>query len=294
MIKLAYLSVIFIWSTTPLAVYWSSQSGVMFGVTSRMLIGLLTLMFIFFITRQNLNYSKKAYLAYSCAGLGIYIAMSLVYYGVQYIPTGWVSVLFGLSPIITGISAVYILNENHFTANKLAGMGFGLMGLVLIFGGSNEFGEHAGFGILLMFLSTFAHALSAVIIKKINAPISGVESTYGGLMIAVPLFIITLLITGEKIETISYKTFASILYLGVIATAIGFSLYYFILQKLDPVRVSLISLITPVSGLYLGHVLNNESITITVILGTVLILIGLFLFESKKLILNTNSNGVDI
>ncbi len=281
MIKLAYLSVIIIWSTTPLAVYWSSQSGVMFGVTSRMLIGLLSLMFIFFVTRQNLNYSKKAYLAYICAGLGIYIAMSLVYYSVQYIPTGWVSVLFGLSPIITGIASAYVLNENHLTTKKLSGMGLGLMGLVLIFGGSNDFGEHAGFGILLMLLSTFAHSLSAVFIKKVNAPISGIESTYGGLMIAVPLFIFTFYMADESVASFSYKTTASIIYLGVIATAIGFSLYYFILQKLDPVRVSLISLITPVSSLYLGHILNNEAITISIILGTILILIGLVLFEMK-------------
>ena len=36
----AYLGVILIWSTTPLAILWSSQEvGFVFGVSSRMLIG---------------------------------------------------------------------------------------------------------------------------------------------------------------------------------------------------------------------------------------------------------------
>ncbi|MGZ8928379.1 MAG: EamA family transporter, partial [Methylobacter sp.] len=39
-IPLAYISVILLWSTTPLAIKWSGEgSGYLFGVTGRMVIG---------------------------------------------------------------------------------------------------------------------------------------------------------------------------------------------------------------------------------------------------------------
>ena len=41
-VPLAYIGVIIIWSTTPLAIKWSGgDAGFLFGVTARMLIGLL-------------------------------------------------------------------------------------------------------------------------------------------------------------------------------------------------------------------------------------------------------------
>ena len=36
----AYISVVLIWATTPLAIQWSSQSvGFLFGISSRMILG---------------------------------------------------------------------------------------------------------------------------------------------------------------------------------------------------------------------------------------------------------------
>lgn len=281
MIKTAYISVIIIWSTTPLAVFLSSQSGVWFGVTSRMTIGLLTLLTIFIVTGQRLTLTKQAFSAYLAAGFGIYIAMSLVYFSAQYIPSGWISVIFGLSPMITAVLSFHILDEDHFNKAKLLGMSLGLFGLLFIFSSGQSLGNMAKIGVFTMLLSTIAHALSAVYLKKINAPISGIESTLGGLLIAAPLFAMTFYISGEQVTELSYTTIASILYLGFIATAIGFSLYYFILKNLDAMRVSLLTMVSPVCALMLGNLLNQEPINFSIIIGTVLIILGLSLFELR-------------
>lgn len=282
MIKTSYISVIFIWSTTPLAIQWSSQAGPLFGVTSRMLIGLMTLALIFVLTKQRLTQSKDALIAYLAAGLGIYLSMSLVYWSAQFIPSGWISVIFGLSPIMTGVLSIYFLNENHFSLLKMLGMLLGVIGLLVIFSASESFGLNAVWGVCGIVAGTFTHALSAIFVKRINAPISGLEATFGGLLVAVPLFAVTYLSSGEKLSDLSAVTIYSILYLGMIATAIGFSMYYFILQKMDAVRVSLITLVTPICALYLGAAFNDELVTLSVVIGTVLVLLGLALFEFDK------------
>lgn len=282
MVRAVYISIILIWSTTPLAIHWSSQSGMWFGVTGRMIIGLASLALLFAIKRRKLPGGRKPVLCYLTAGLGIYTAMSLVYYSAQYIPSGWISVIFGLSPIITGIASVFLLNENHFTLKKTAGMWLGLSGLILLSSSGSESGSETAWGIFTMVLSTIAHTLSAVLLKRIDAPVSGLESTLGGLLIATPLFVVTFWLTGANIEAISYKTAASIIYLGIVATAMGFTMYYFILRSMNPVRASLISLVTPLCALFLGHILNQESVSFSVILGAALILAGLGLFESRS------------
>ncbi len=281
MVRATYLSLIVIWSTTPLVIYWSSQSGVLFGLTARMVIGMFTLVMIFIATKQKLTCTKDAFITYLIAGLGFYLAMSLVYWSVQYIPSGWVSVIFGLSPIITGVGSIYLLNENHFTISKTLGMVLGMTGLLVIFSSSKELGTQAIWGVCAMMMSTIAHSMSAIFIKKINASVSGVESTFGGLLIAVPLFSMTFLMSGGSVDHISMSTVLSIGYLGIIATAVGFSMYYFILKKMDVVRVSLISLVTPVCALFLGSLLNGEKVTVSVLVGTALIITGLALFEIK-------------
>ncbi len=284
MVKTSYLSVIVIWSTTPLAIQWSIQSGMLFGLMSRMSLGLLVLCVLFAVTKQKLNLNMDACVAYLTAGLGIYFSMSLVYWSAQYIPSGWISVIFGFSPIFAGVASIYFLNENHFTKNKTFGMVVGTIGLFVVFHTSAAMGVHSLLGVFAMLMSTIAHATSAVLLKKINASITGTQATLGGLLVAVPLIVVTFLFSGESVGGFSVQSTLSILYLGAIATAVGFSMYYYILNRLNAVKVSLIALITPVCALLLGAYLNNEPLSMSILIGGGLILFGLALFElpSKK------------
>ncbi len=74
-------------------------------------------------------------------------------------------------------------------------------------------------------------------------------------------------------------TIAAIVYLGIIGSVLGFALYYYVLKHVDTTRVALITVITPVIALLLGHLLNGEAIQVEALIGTAAILSGLLLFE---------------
>ena len=78
------------------------------------------------------------------------------------------------------------------------------------------------------------------------------------------------------------KSALSILYLGLIGSAVGFPLYFYLLKKLSPERVAIVTLLTPVTALLLGTFLNNEPISSKVWFGTTLILTGLSIYEYGK------------
>lgn len=280
-LRIAYLGVVLIWSTTPLAIQWSSESaGYLFGVTARMLLGMVAVYLILYFIRQKLPLHQRAVSTYLVSGAGIYTAMTCVYWAAQHIPSGWISVVFGLSPIITGIMAVLILREDTLPFHKIAGMVLGFTGLVVIFGNSMNTGDKLLYGITAVLAGTTFHSLSAVMVKRINAGLSGFASTAGGLSFAAPLFLLTWIFSENDFPVeISTRTLYAIIYLGVIASAIGFAMYYYILSRMDVSRVSLITLITPVCALGLGNLLNGEPVSHLVITGTGFILSGLLFFE---------------
>ena len=279
--RIAYICVIFIWSTTPLAIKWSSEGvGIFFGVSARMVLGLLVAYLILYVMKSRLPWHRPALKTYFSSGLGIYSAMSCVYWASQYIPSGWISVVFGLSPIITGIMAVIMLREDALLPHKLLGMLLGFAGLLTIFGTGMHAGNNFIFGIAAVLAGTTFHSLSAVIIKQINAQLSGIASTAGGLTFAVPMFLVTFIIfEGNLPVEINNKSLYAIIYLGVIASAIGFALYYYILSNMEVSRVSLITLVSPVCALTLGNMLNGEDVSFLVLTGAGLIISGLLFYE---------------
>ena len=281
-VPLAYLGVIIIWSTTPLAIKWSGiDSGYLFGVTARMLIGLLfTSALLLVVSRRRLPLDLESRKTYLVAGIAIYGAMLSVYWASQYISSGFISVIFGLTPIVTGIMAALWLNEKSLTPAKILGVILGVFGLFVIFNQGIQFGGNAVIGIAGVCLSVLLHSISSVWLKKLKHNLTALEITHGGLLVSVPLYLLTWFITqGTWPESFSQRGLGSIIYLGIFGSVLGFILFFYILKHVDVSRVSLITLITPVLALFLGFALNNEVLNVTIWIGTGLIMLGMSFYQ---------------
>ncbi len=281
LIIIAYLLMIIIWSTTPLAIKWSSQ-GIDFvtGVSVRMFIGASLALTLALILYRRIPMHKKARQVYLASALAIYGAMMMVYWGAQFIPSGLVSVLFGLTPIITTGFALYLLRSEYFSLNKFIGAFMGIMGLAVIFIDRISLGGQALFGIAAVLASVTLHAGSAVWIKRLNEPLPALIVTTGGLIYSMPLFILSFALFADPFpEQLPSRTLWSIIYLGVMGSVVGFVSYYFVLSRLSPSTVALATLITPISALLLGKWFNSESITVSIFIGTALVLSGLIVHQ---------------
>lgn len=280
-VPLAYLGVILIWSTTPLAIQWSGQGGgFLLGVTARMVLGALLALTALALLRHRLPWHRAARRTYLAAGLGIYASMLCVYWASQYIPSGWIAVIFGLAPVVTGAMAAVWLGERSFTPSRLAGMLLGLGGLVVIFRAGLDLGPGAVYGLLGMLASVSLHSASAVWVKKLNPMLPGLTVTTGGLLVAAPLYLLTWWLgDGRPPQTLPMRTVLSIVYLASFGSVLGFAMYYYVLQRLEAGRVALITLVTPVAALWLGGWLNDEPINGSALAGAALILSGLACYQ---------------
>jgi len=277
----AYVGVILIWATTPLGIKWSGDDiDFLFGVTARMAIGLVLCLLLVALMSRRMRWYPAALYTYLAAGIGMWLAMTGVYWAAQQIPSGLISVVFGLAPLVTGWMAATWLGEVVFTPFRIVGMACGVLGLGVIFAQGAAIGSAAFAGIAVVIASVVVHSLSAVWVKRIDAGIHPLEVTTGALIVAVPLYALTWWLAGDGAPVeIPPRALAAILYLGVFGSVIGFVMYYYLLTYSEASRVALITLVTPVLALMIGQQLNAEVIGTRVWIGTLVILLGLASFQ---------------
>jgi len=277
----AYLGVILIWTTTPLAIKWSGEgTHFLFGLFGRMAIGAVLCLVLALMLRLPLPRHRRALHTYLASGLGIWGGMSCVYWGARFIPSGWIAVIFGLTPVITGALATLVLRERALTPARLAGMALGLVGLATIFARGATLGPEGLWGIVAILGAAVIQSTSAVWVKRLDAGLPALAVTTGGLLVAVTLIAFHWLAAGaEWPARVPTRAAWAIVYLGLGGSVIGFVLYFFVLQRLEATKVALITLVTPVSALLLGHGLNSEPFSAPVGWGTAAILSGLLLVQ---------------
>jgi len=152
--------------------------------------------------------------------------------------------------------------------------------LAIMFGSALQLGYDAVLGISGVLVSAFLQSVSSVWIKRIAAKLPALSQVAGGLLLALPAYLLTWGIADGHWPTLLTPTsLAAIIYLGVIATTIGFVLYYYLLTHLPATRVALITLVSPLLALMLGHIINHELLTMKIITGTLFILSALIMHE---------------
>lgn len=75
------------------------------------------------------------------------------------------------------------------------------------------------------------------------------------------------------------KSLLSIVYLAVFGSLLGFTLYFFLLSEMSPTSLSLVTLITPITALYIGYWVNAEILSSKTIWGAAVIVLALALYQ---------------
>lgn len=280
-VPIAYLAIIIIWSTTPLAVKWSAvEAGFLFAVLGRMTIAAVLCHLLVIVTRGNWIWHKRAISMYLLSGFNITFSMLLIYWGAQTISSGLIALLFGLMPILTGIFAAIILKESSLTPQKLIGILIAFAGLVVIFYSNATQKEGYLVAIAAVLSAVTWHSFSTAVFKRFASDLPIISVTTASIWVSVFFIGIIWTISGSSIpEHISYTGWGSILYLSIIGSVFGFTVYFYILKNMQATTIALIPLMTPAIALILGQSLNGEQPDARIWTGALLIVSGLSIYQ---------------
>ncbi len=263
--RMTYLLVILIWTTTPLAIKLGGDSlDPMASLTLRMLIAFLigsAICTVGGIAALNIKQNGMVYLAGS---LGLFPNMALVYFAAEYISSGLIALMFGLTPFFTALLARPILGKNLLLPHKIIAIILAMIGLFFIFFDDTVITGKAYIGLLLMLGSNIIFSACILWVKRLNKilHVPPFEQTLGSMAFSLPGLLITwFFIFGFEPLKFSLISIGSLLYLSLVASLIGFAAYYHVLNKMKVETAALIPLITPISAMILGVIVADEIIT---------------------------------
>jgi len=280
-IVLAYILVVLIWSTTPLAIVWSNDSlSFIAAVTLRMFLAFCLACVVMLVGGQRLSLGGGNWKVYLLASLGLFPNMLLVYWSAQYISSGLLAIIFAMAPFFTGLFSLVVLRAYVFNARRVGALLLALAGLVLIFKNQLSAGPDALWGVLGILGSCVLFALTGIGLKKMNSDLGAINQTAGALGFALPGFLLTwYFVDGEIPAIISTHSMYAVAYLAVMGSLVGIALFIYLIKHLSMDSVSLITMLSPVIALGLGAVVAGEILTPTLVVGAVLVLVSLLIYQ---------------
>lgn len=282
----AYLTVVLVWATTPLAIKWSAEAlppvlSAMLRMQLAVVIGVPWLWLI----GERLYWHRRALLGYAAALPGVFGAMALSYLASPHVPSGLISVVFGLAPLMSGLMVQAMPTGVRLNRWHWAGCIVGVAGLAVVFLPSLAVGNGMLTGLLLLLGAVLCFSITGVLVKHVAPSTHPLSHTVGALVVSLPFYALLCLANGESVVLGERPAGVfAILYLAVFGSLIGFVSYFVVLRRLSPATVSLITLMTPVLALLLGAWLNHEVPTLRVYAGAALIIsaLGLYFFGDRR------------
>jgi drug/metabolite transporter (DMT)-like permease len=126
-----------------------------------------------------------------------------------------------------------------------------------------------------------SYAVSALIQRRRLRGVSPLQVGFWQLALTAPLaFAVALPTIGST--HLHGPSIAAMLFLGVGGSGIGFLLYYFTMNTLGATRATTVTFLLPVTAVFWGATLLQETITIPILAGMVVILLGVFLTSRPR------------
>ncbi|MDS0294509.1 DMT family transporter [Halogeometricum luteum] len=196
------------------------------------------------------------------------------------------AVIVSLSPILTTGFARAFLPSERLAPAGLVGLLLGLAGVVVLSNPNpNDVLSGGAVAKLLIFGAATVFALGSVLTRRIDAemPIETMEAwtMLGGALL---MHVVSVAI-GESVSAVSWTTdaFLALGYLSVVASALGFLVYFVLLERLGPIEINLVSYVAPVFAALTGWAFLGELPTVYTVAGFALIFVGFLLLKRESI-----------
>lgn len=250
----------------------------------RFLSGTATLLLFIRLTKQHIPL-KKYWRKLSVLGiLQTAIVFILVTVALQFVGAGKSSMLLYSMPIWSSLLATMYLKERPSFLGWI-GLLLGIIGLVFILGMDFFSGQNRKtfIGQSLIMIASFSWAISNIYFRLHLQHLPRVTTTaYQMLFGTIGIMIATLLFEWNAPIEINALSIYYILFAGVIASALCFSLWYLLLSSIDMITATISSMLVPIFGLFFSALILDEHLTVNLIVGSSIIIVGIIMTQLKN------------
>ena len=93
------------------------------------------------------------------------------------------------------------------------------------------------------------------------------------------------LVLGESFAAVrpTASALVALLYLGVVGGAVGFVIYFTLLERLGPLEINLIAYLVPIVTVAIGWAFLDEPIVPEMVVGFIVVLVGFALLTDREI-----------
>ncbi|WDV08696.1 DMT family transporter [Lysinibacillus irui] len=291
MVMINYFFMCLIFGTTFLAIKIGVDAGVPPFLSAGLRFFIAGLLLFSFMkwrkkTAIGLLFRKEVFFT----GLGLtFGTFATLYWAEQYVTSGIAAVLSATGPMMIIIIQTFLLKQK---GNRLSFIGciVGVLGVILLIlpSFSIEISPFWMIGCFAIILGEIFYASGTIYTKHViqtfetTSPIAlnAAQMMHGGIL----LIILSLFTENIQLHyLISPASIGSLLYLTIVGSMIGHSIYYWLVSRTNPVFPSTWLYISPLIAVMLGVIFYQEYISWLTGIGTLTIIVGTILVNFETL-----------
>lgn len=248
------------------------------------LAGLFLILFIF-LRKYFRHFHKQVWMQ----GITVGILFSLEYLsvgeGLKYTTAAHMIIFLYTTPVFAAVGLNYFLPEEKLDALQWAGIAIAFLAIIIAFYSPNSHHDHNSrvmlFGDMPQLLGGLCWGATTVLIRttKLSRCPASQTLLYQLFSAFVILSALTVILQQTHIHW-SWRLFLSLGFQSIILCFISFLLWFWLLRVYLATQLSILSLIRALFGIAFGVILLNASLTYHFIVGTMFVLIGIFIVSN--------------
>ena len=249
--------------------------------------GILILSYVFFSGTEWKPVTFGDFFTITVGGL-ITFAIATAFWGIgQDMTTSTLSGLMAsLVPILTAGFSWLLIPKDRLSPIGVFGLLVGFAGALLIMvpGNSLTFGPGI-VGKIMMLVGVTASALGGVLIRWAEPSLPAVSQTGWSIAIgAILLHAASFLVENPVADsTFSTAGIFAVFFLGVVTSAIGRGIFFWLLGRRSAIEISITSYISPVIAAITGWMLFGDEISVSMVVGFLIVVVGFALMKRTAL-----------
>ncbi len=250
------------------------------------LAGVLMALIVRWLKRPHPKQEKKWYQIVTIGFFQTTGVMGCIFLSLRTISAGETSILTFTNPLLVVIFGTLFMGMNYRRI-QWVGVSLGIIGVFITLGASLDIRQ---IGTILGLMSAVSWAIATLLVKKWGSSfdtwvLTAYQMLFGGLLLLFLSFL------TEKVHfTLTPSAIFIILWLTIMASIVQFALWFFLLQKEDPGKVSSFLFLAPLFGVISGWLILNEELHLYTLVGGAIILAGIYLVN-KPLKMKENSSN---
>ena len=255
--------------------------GPIFLIEMRVLSGLAVLLPLVLFLGKLAEFQKHWKIIATVSLMNMAIPFCFFAFSAVYIGAGLLSIINATVPIFSACVA-YVVYQERLSRSSLLGLLIGFLGVVVLMFNPGENFESSGWLAILSALFACLLYGTAINLTVNNLQgVSGLTITAGGLFVSSLVLLPFALWARPEVLPVG-NIWWSVFALGIVCTGFGFVMFYRLIDRIGAGRAIMTTYLIPVFSILWGNIFLGESVTLIMVVGCILVLLGVGLTTKKS------------